>query len=635
MGCFQSFAQCSPDVTDPVTPTLPTLMGECFVTASAPTTTDFCDGVITATTGDPITYLEEGTYTINWTFTDMAGNSITVPQTVIVDDVTDPVPDIVALPDVTMPCVVNGVSAPTASDNCEGILTGTTATSFPITTLGTTVVVWNFDDGNGNVVTQNQNIIVTDNVAPVPDVGNLPDVTSECEVTSIAAPSATDACQGTILGTTSALFPITTQGTTVITWTYDDGNGNITTQDQTVILDDQTNPVLDVASLPQIDAICSVTTLVPPTASDACVGSITGVSNVTLPITTQGPTTVLWTFDDGNGNVVSQTQMVVLMDDVAPVPDATELADIMEECSVTSLTAPTASDNCAGTISGTHDAILPIVIPGTTVVTWTFDDGNGNLTVQTQQVYIDDLTPPTPDAMSLADITSDCELTTLIPPTATDNCGGFVTVENDAVLPIQGVGTYAVTWTYTDPTGNISAQTQNVIIVDNDPPVADLSTLQPIVVDCQILSFVEPLATDACGGEVIIVSDTVGPMNVPGDYTITWTFTDDQGNQSTETQLLTINQTEACFELITINDVITPNGDDKNQYWVLENEHYLDGCNVSIFNRWGDPVYESVGYDNMWSGQSESGEALPDGVYYYVIQCDNDLKFNGYITILK
>lgn len=76
-------------------------------------------------------------------------------------------------------------------------------------------------------------VIIDDIVAPVPDVAALPDVDDACEVT-LSVPSATDACEGSITGTTTTTFPITTPGLTVVTWTYDDGNGNISTQDQNV-----------------------------------------------------------------------------------------------------------------------------------------------------------------------------------------------------------------------------------------------------------------------------------------------------------------------------------------------------------------------------------------------------------------
>ena len=70
----------------------------------------------------------------------------------------------------------------------------------------------------------------------------MADVTAECEVASITAPTATDNCGATITATTDATFPITAQGTTVVTWTYDDGNGNTSTQTQNVIIDDVTAP---------------------------------------------------------------------------------------------------------------------------------------------------------------------------------------------------------------------------------------------------------------------------------------------------------------------------------------------------------------------------------------------------------
>ncbi|WP_445738739.1 HYR-like domain-containing protein, partial [Mariniflexile sp.] len=76
---------------NPVVPTLADVIGECSATAPVPTTTGGCGGTITGTTTNPLTYNAQGTYTINWTFDDGNGNSIIVPQTVIVDDVTNPV----------------------------------------------------------------------------------------------------------------------------------------------------------------------------------------------------------------------------------------------------------------------------------------------------------------------------------------------------------------------------------------------------------------------------------------------------------------------------------------------------------------------------------------------------------------
>jgi len=241
-------------------------------------------------------------------------------------------------------------------------------------------------NGCDSIVTLN--LTIEDLLDPVPTIASLPIVTSECSVTSLTAPTATDNCAGTITGTHNATLPITTQGTTTVTWTYNDGNGNTSTQTQDIVIDDITAPVADIATLSNITSECSVTSLTAPTATDNCAGTITGTHNVTLPIITQGTTTVTWTYDDGNGNTSTQTQDIVIDDVTAPLSNVAALSNITSECSVSSLTTPTATDNCVGSVTGNHNVTLPITVIGTTTVTWTYDDGNGNTSTQTQNVVI-------------------------------------------------------------------------------------------------------------------------------------------------------------------------------------------------------------------------------------------------------
>ncbi|POY38061.1 hypothetical protein C3L50_12360, partial [Flavobacterium alvei] len=111
------------------------------------------------------------------------------------------------------------------------------STPFPITTQGTTIVTWSFNDGNGQIVTADQNVIIDDTVAPVTPV--LANITGQCAVTP-TAPTTTDACAGTITGTTLTVFPITNAGTTVITWNFNDGNGQSINVNQNVIIDSTT-----------------------------------------------------------------------------------------------------------------------------------------------------------------------------------------------------------------------------------------------------------------------------------------------------------------------------------------------------------------------------------------------------------
>lgn len=208
-------------------------------------------------------------------------------------------------------------------------------------------------------------------------------VTDECSVT-LPVPTANDNCAGVVSGTTVTVFPITAQGTTTVIWTFNDGNGNSSTANQTVIIDDVTPPVAP--TLADVSDVCAVS-LSTPTTTDDCAGVITGTTTTVFPITAQGTTTVIWLFDDGNGNTATAIQLVTLTDTINPVISncpamITELVNSANCSAVVSWTEPSATDNCAANSSfvTTHNpgAVFPL---GTTPVTYTFDDGNGNSAV--------------------------------------------------------------------------------------------------------------------------------------------------------------------------------------------------------------------------------------------------------------
>ena len=267
---------------------------------------------------------------------------------------------------------------PTASDNCGGIVTVTNNANLPIVQQGLTVVTWIYTDENGNSSSQTQNVFIEDQTAPIADVASLSTVQSECEVSVLNAPTATDNCSGKIEGTHNANLPITQQGTTTVTWTYTDNAGNQSTQTQDIIILDETAPVADQGSLPNLSDACAIHTLVAPTATDNCSGIVAGTHDATLPITANGNTTITWTYMDAAGNTTIQTQTATINDNVdqhQPLPIWKKLEQNRE---ITSLIDPSASDNCGGSVSISHNAVLPITQQGTTVVTWKYTDVNGN-----------------------------------------------------------------------------------------------------------------------------------------------------------------------------------------------------------------------------------------------------------------
>lgn len=144
----------TPELPVPDVAALPAVEEECAVALTVPTADN---GTITGTTTDPVSYAEQGTYTVIWTFTNNAG-SVTQEQTVVINDVTAPDVDMVV--SVSIACSET-VDAPIAMDNCAGEITGTTADAISFNTAGTYNINWNFDDGNGNSVTKQQQVIVT------------------------------------------------------------------------------------------------------------------------------------------------------------------------------------------------------------------------------------------------------------------------------------------------------------------------------------------------------------------------------------------------------------------------------------------------------------------------------------------
>ncbi|MGZ9675241.1 M14 family zinc carboxypeptidase [Flavobacterium sp. GNP001] len=167
-----------------------------------------------------------------------------------------------------------------------------------------------------------------------------------------------------------------------VTLSVTDADGQTRTCTTTVNIIDNLSPVASVTNLTALNAQCSVTPTT-PTALDNCSGTITGTTTTSFPITNQGTTEVTWTYTDANGNSSNQTQNVTIDDTIAPAVPT--LASISGQCSVTP-TAPTTTDNCAGTITGTTTTSFPIT--ETTVITWTFNDGNGQQVTANQTVTI-------------------------------------------------------------------------------------------------------------------------------------------------------------------------------------------------------------------------------------------------------
>ncbi|MCB9262117.1 MAG: gliding motility-associated C-terminal domain-containing protein [Flavobacteriales bacterium] len=92
--------------------------------------------------------------------------------------------------------------------------------------------------------------------------------------------------------------------------------------------------------------------------------------------------------------------------------------------------------------------------------------------------------------------------------------------------------------------------------------------------------------------------------------------------------------------VLKVYNVITPNGDGKNDVMAIENIWAYPDAQITIFNRYGMEVYSADGKTFLsapWDGTNKNGNPLPDGAYYYVITHPDfpDKVFKGAINIIR
>lgn len=84
---------------------------------------------------------------------------------------------------------------------------------------------------------------------------------------------------------------------------------------------------------------------------------------------------------------------------------------------------------------------------------------------------------------------------------------------------------------------------------------------------------------------------------------------------------------------------ITPDGDEINDTWIIDNISNYPENTVSIFNRWGNKVWNGNGYNNttvVWDGTNNNKNPLPIGTYFYVVTKDGTKEpAKGWVELTK
>jgi gliding motility-associated-like protein len=149
-------------------------------------------------------------------------------------------------------------------------------------------------------------------------------------------------------------------------------------------------------------------------------------------------------------------------------------------------------------------------------------------------------------------------------------------------------------------------------------------------------------------GNILSGSNAISPhVNEPGIYTITVTNLDNGCEDSASMQVHVVENYDLDLSQLTIPNVITPGTDNKNDNFrmFLANDPQFDvgavmeEFGLSIFDRWGNLIYESSGQNRSWNGRV-NGEISAPGTYYYLlsyeVECGVSIKesVDGSIELL-
>jgi hypothetical protein len=273
------------------------------------------------------------------------------------------------------------------------------------------------------------------------------------------------------------------------------------------------------------------------------------------------------TVSDGVNPAVSKEFIVDVVDQNAPVL-STVPGPITVECDEVPVPADvTVTDACDANVVVVFDEVRADGnCPGnyTLTRTWTATDASGNVATGSQFITVQDITAP--DLVGVpADATVECDsVPAPAAVSAADNCDDAPVVVFDEVRAdgnCPSSYTLTRTWTATDVCGNTSSATQVVTVQDTTAPVL-AGVPGDVTVECDsVPAPADVSATDNCSTFVITFDEVRTDGNCPSSYTLarTWTATDECGNASSATQVVTVQDTTAPDPIISDLTDVSPN----------------------------------------------------------------------------
>jgi gliding motility-associated-like protein len=203
--------------------------------------------------------------------------------------------------------------------------------------------------------------------------------------------------------------------------------------------------------------------------------------------------------------------------------------------------------------------------------------------------------------------------------------------------PYSSSGSYSISLIITDTSGCGSLPVTNDITINPAPvinagPDKYISVGTSTTLDATIASAGNYSYLWTPGNYLSSVI-TLNPVSTPEFTPITYTIiVTDKTTFCTGKDAVTIVPVSQLY----IPTAFTPNNDGKNDKWNIPGLALYPDAVVSVFNRWGEKIFESKNYiNNSWTGYYK-GLKQPMGSYVYMIRLNDDKKqfFKGMVTLI-
>lgn len=327
---------------------------------------------------------------VTWRASDAAGNTATDEQRITVSDTTPPVfrvpPDLTA--EATALLTPLDLGTVEAQDLVDGVVRATNDSppgGFP---LGLTVVTWRANDLSGNTEEARQRIEIVDTTPPLltPPDDIIVEARDRFTPVDIGRATATDIFEVTLSNNAPDAFPV---GATTVLWTAEDANGNAATIEQTVVVQDSTPPALIVPDDVVIEATGVLTRadVGAASATDRVDGSVAVENDAPADGFPLGTSIVTWSATDSRGNTATAQQSVTVRDTTAPQLVPPDDITVTATGPLSSIDIGQAEADDIFGVEVTSDAPQQFPV-GTTLVNWTAEDDNGNISTAVQTVNV-------------------------------------------------------------------------------------------------------------------------------------------------------------------------------------------------------------------------------------------------------